>query len=266
MATDIVGGLRILRGIGGEETFGGNYAAPVPARAPVGRRGRAVARRRRVRRRAALGRFRRRPDVARHARGRPGPPHRGAARQLPRLRPLPHPADAHLRRVRPEVDPLGRLGAQGGRRLLAEPAVGPPRRAGHARHRRRDRRRRVRGEHPPGHPDDGRLGGARRLRPPSPTVSAATCPARRGRSSATRSPRTSRAGPRDASGPPGPAPARSRPAATRSAPAGRGASPSAGSTCPASSSRTYAVTSSSATPHPRCSPGRCARPSTRSAG
>lgn len=27
MATDIVGGLRILRGIGGEETFGGNYAA-----------------------------------------------------------------------------------------------------------------------------------------------------------------------------------------------------------------------------------------------
>ncbi len=35
---------------------------------------------------------------------------------------------------------------------------------------------------------------------------------------------------------------------------------------PASSSTTYAVTSSSATPRPRCSPGRCARPSTRSAG
>ena len=36
MATDIVAGLRILRGIGGEKTFGANYATPVAEGAPAG--------------------------------------------------------------------------------------------------------------------------------------------------------------------------------------------------------------------------------------
>ena len=177
MATDIVGGLRILRGIGGEETFGGNYAgqsqrvrqsgvaagrwlAAVESVGVLLSGGFVVAlmwlgTREVVQGRLTVGQF----------------------VSFPRLRPLPHPADAHLRRVRPEVDPLGRLGAQGGRRLLAEPAVGPPRRAGHARPRRRDRRRRVRASIRPGILT--MVVCAPTTRPPSPTVSAATCPARR---------------------------------------------------------------------------------------
>src|SRR4029079_11772950 len=44
MATDIVGGLRILRGIGGEETFGGNYAGDCPRVRESGVSGRRCAR------------------------------------------------------------------------------------------------------------------------------------------------------------------------------------------------------------------------------
>ena len=129
MATDIVGGLRILRGIGGEQTFGGNYAAQSQRVRESGvAAGRWLAAVESV---GVLlsGSFVVAPDVARHPRGGRGPAHRRAARQLPRLRPLPHPADAHLRRVRPEVDPLGRLRPQGRGRALAAAAVGAPRRA-----------------------------------------------------------------------------------------------------------------------------------------
>ena len=72
MATDIVGGLRILRGIGGEQTFGGNYDDAVAARSGVRCRRRPLARGGRVRRRAPLGQLRRRPHVAGHARGGAG--------------------------------------------------------------------------------------------------------------------------------------------------------------------------------------------------
>ena len=68
MATDIVAGLRILRGIGGEETFGSNYAAQ-SQRSGGRRRVGHLAGRDRGRRRAVLRGASGQPGVARHPPG-----------------------------------------------------------------------------------------------------------------------------------------------------------------------------------------------------
>ena len=204
---------------------------PVPARAPVRRLGRALARRRRVGRRAALGRVRRRADVARHARGRPGPAHRRASSSASSAT-----ASSSSSRCAPSSSSPRSGPARSSRRARRSPCCRSVRRGCTRTSRpsldteRRHRRRRVRGDHPPGHPHDGRLGRARRLR--GARRPARPLPAQRGGGA------RQRRDPRGPQGPgrparalrPGPAPARSRPAATRSAPAGRGASPSAGST------------------------------------
>ena len=56
LATDIVAGLRILRGIGGERTFGSNYAAQSQLARQAGQSGRHLAGRDRGRRGAVLRR------------------------------------------------------------------------------------------------------------------------------------------------------------------------------------------------------------------
>ena len=161
MATDIVAGLRILRGIGGEETFGRNYAQQSqPARRAGVSSGIWQAAVEAV---GVLfsGHLPGQPGLARHPPGQLGRPERRPAGDLPGLRPLHGRPDPDLLRARPEVHPRARERPQGDRDLRAAPAVARAGRPAAARRVRRDRRRPQRLHRPPG-PADGR--GQRRAR------------------------------------------------------------------------------------------------------
>ena len=154
LATDIVAGLRILRGIGGERTFGSNYAAQSQLARQAGQSagiwqagieavgvlfsGVFV---------VLLVWLGTRQVIERRA------DHRRAD-QLPRLRAVHDLPDPDVLRVRPEAHPGDRLGAQGDRDLRAAAAVDRrDRPAGPARARRPGRRGdRLRG--PRGSADD----------------------------------------------------------------------------------------------------------------
>ena len=128
LATDIVAGLRILRGIGGERTFGSNYAAQSQLARQAGQSAgiwqaaiEAVGR-------AVLRRVRGAARVARHPPGDQRRPDHRPADQLPRLRAVHDLPDPDVLRVRPEGHPRPGVGPQGDRDLRAAAAVARARR------------------------------------------------------------------------------------------------------------------------------------------
>ena len=126
MATDIVGGLRILRGIGGEQTFARNYTEQSQVH-PAGRRlGWCLAGRRRCDKRAVLRAVPGRPDLAGCPRGRRRRPERRPVDQFLRLRDLHGVADPDVLRAGAEVGPQRGLGAQGRCRAGPAAAVAAP--------------------------------------------------------------------------------------------------------------------------------------------
>ena len=127
MATDIVAGLRILRGIGGERTFGRNYAAQSQLARQAGVSPPASGRRR-IEAVGVLfsGRLHRAAGLARHPPGDQRRPDDRPADQLPRLRAVHDLPDPDLLRARPEGHPGDGLGAQGDRDLRAAAAVARP--------------------------------------------------------------------------------------------------------------------------------------------
>ena len=126
MATDIVAGLRILRGIGGERTFGRNYDRQSQLARQAGVVGRHLAGRRS------------RPSAccspasswccwsgSARARCIAGELHDRPADQLPGLRAVHDLPDPDLLRARPEGHPGDGLGPQGGRRSSSSSRRGP---------------------------------------------------------------------------------------------------------------------------------------------
>ena len=123
MATDIVAGLRILRGIGGERTFGRNYAQQSQSSRAAGVSAgiwQAVIEALGV---LFSGVFLVLAAVARHPGGARRPALHRPAHQLPRLRPLPHRPDPDVLRVRAEDHPVDGQRPQGDRDLRTRPAV-----------------------------------------------------------------------------------------------------------------------------------------------